>query len=257
MQTIDKIINIIKESDRLSQLIGLTVLLFLLSQILIAFGWFSLRYVALPNNFTGFYQHPWTLLTYGFFHVGFIALFFNMLLLFYFGSILLDFSQPKKLLISYLAGVLLGGMFFLFSNRFFPGMYINKTPLLGASAGVMSVMTYISMLMPHYQIKIRFLGFFKLIHILIFFVAFNLIQIPLGNPGGYFAHFGGIIAGLIIFATDKYLVKSTKEITTKNSVSSPKQRKTSRLDAILDKINQSGYESLTNEEKEELFKQSK
>jgi membrane associated rhomboid family serine protease len=246
------ILKKLKQSDNLDILIGLNIILFLISQVLLAFDWFSLRWVALSPQIEQLFSHPWTIITYGFFHQGFIALFFNLLLLFYFGSILLDFASQKKLTQLYFWGVPAGGIFFLASYRFFPDMYIIDSPLLGASAGVMSVMTYISLLMPHYQIKIRFLGFFKLIHILIFFIVFNLLQIPLGNPGGYFAHLGGLTAGFIIFVISEKQLFNKKNNTDNFLISKEK-----RIDDILDKISRSGYESLTQNEKNELFKQSK
>ena len=253
-----EILQKIKQAGSLEIIIGLNVLLFLFAKIFMAFGWFSLKYVALPLHFEDFLPRFWTLLTYGFFHQDFISLFFNMLLLFYFGSILTDFQPEKKVAFLYLSGVVLGGLFFLASYALFPGMYVVKSPLLGASAGMMAVMTYTAMLLPKYQIKIRFLGYFKLIHILIFFVALNLLQIPLGNPGGYFAHFGGLAAGLLwFFLSGRFKHASVKTEIFGSSSNREPMRRRERIDAILDKINRSGYDSLTQAEKEELFRQSK
>ncbi len=250
-----QISKFINRQDQLNLLIITNLAFYLLSQIFIALTWFSLRWVALPYNLDDLLSKWWTVITYGFFHQGFIALFFNMVLLFYFGRILLDFDTPKKFLGIYFSGILLGAVFFVFSYRLFPGFYVIKAPLLGASAGVMAVITYISLKLPHYQIKIRFLGFFKLIHLLIFLVLFNLLQIPLGNPGGYFAHLGGLSAGFVFFL---FSLRQKKNMVSKPSVFSiSKPKKERNIDAILDKISRSGYESLTDEEKEELFKQSK
>jgi len=253
-----EIIRKIKQAGSLEIIIGLNVLLFLFAEIFKAFGWFSLRWVALPVEYNKFLQKFWTLLTYGFFHQDFISLFFNMLLLFYFGSILLDFKSEKKLSFLYLYGVIFGGIFFLGSYYFFPEMFVKENSLLGASAGMMAVMTYTALLLPSYQIKIRFLGYFKLMHILIFFIVLNLLQIPLGNPGGYFAHFGGMAIALFLFYVDKQRKKANlhKDIFSTGGSSQPLRRR-ERIDAILDKINRSGYESLTQAEKDELFRQSK
>jgi len=250
-----KISVFVKQQEALNLLIGSTVVLFLLAQILIALHWFSLRYIALPIELDVFLKHWWTIITYGFFHQDFLALFFNMLLLFYFGSILSDFKPGQKIWQIYLSGIFLGAVFFLLSYRWLPDFYVKKGPLLGASAGVMAVMTYATLLTPHYQIKIRFLGYFKLVHILIFFVLFNLLQIPLGNPGGYFAHLGGLTAGFIWFWIDQSL-KRKNTTTPFNHIQKPKLQKETEIDRILDKISRSGYESLTDEEKAELFKQS-
>jgi len=248
-----RFIKLIKQQDSLNLLIVSNLVLYLFSQILIAIKWFSLSWIALPYDWHYLLSKWWTPVTYGFFHQDFIALFFNMLLLFYFGRILLDFETPKKLLIIYFFGVLSGGGFFVISYRLFPDFYIIKAPLLGASAGIMAVVTYTALKLPHYLIKIRFLGFFKLMYILIFLVLFNLLQIPLGNPGGYFAHLGGLSAGFLFFLWD--LRQKEKNISTSIlSISKPKKEK--NIDVILDKINRSGYESLTQAEKEELFRHS-
>ncbi len=254
MRRLKEIEQYLKHQDYLNLIIISNLVLFLLAQILIAFNAFSLRFVALPYDFDKLGTHWWTVLTYGFFHQGLLALFFNMLLLFYFGSILLDFKSEKVLVQVYGAGLLFGALFFELSYRFFSDFYVFKGSLLGASAGVMAVMTYISLLMPQYQIKIRFLGFFKLIHILILVILFNLLQIPLGNPGGYFAHLGGLTAGFIFF-----LLAQQQKIRQQNALKSKIQQPAkvkNKIDPILDKISRSGYDSLTQAEKDELFKQS-
>ena len=249
------IIRYIKTQDQLNLLIFINLLMYLFSQILMALKFFSLRWVALPYSIEQFFSKWWTIITYGFFHQGFLALLFNMILLYYFGRIFLDFDTERKFFEIYFTGIISGGLFFVLSYQLFPGFYIIKAPLLGASAGVMAIITYISLKLPHYQIKIRFLGFFKLIHLLIFLVLFNLLQIPLGNPGGFFAHLGGLSAGFVFFLL--YLQQRKKTISKPNIFSINKPKKERNIDTILDKISRSGYESLTDEEKEELFKQSK
>jgi len=242
-----KIQYYIQQQDILNWIILIHIFFYLVAQILKAFHVFSLRLVALPPQIQDITQ-IWRLFSYGIFHQGFIALFFNMLLLFYFGSILLDYRSEKRLLWLYITGILSGGIFFLISYRLFPGFYVEKNPLLGASAGVMAVITYIALLLPAYQIKIRFLGHFKLLHLLLYLILFNLLQIPLGNPGGYFAHLGGLTAGFIFYVFDRYLIIEQKD---------KKSAQKSDVDTILDKISRSGYESLTKDEKETLFRQSK
>ena len=243
----------IKKMNILETIISLDVLLFVFAKILVALKVFSFLSVALPFTVNDFKARFWTLLTYGFFHISFVDLFVNMLMLFYFGSIFLDFASPKKFKQIFITAVIFGGIFFLGSYQLLPDAYVVKTPLLGASAGLMGIVTYISLRMPQYQIKIRFIGYIKLIHILIFFLVLNLLQLPLGNPGGYFAHLGGLAIGFMFFVVDKhYATKNT--ITYKNT--HKKQSNSSEIDAILDKIRQSGYESLSDEEKAFLFKQS-
>jgi len=248
------VFSYLKNFNSLEWIIGLNVAFFLIPKILKSFGWFTYQSVALAYDEHHFLEQIGRLFSYGFFHYGFVALFFNMLLLFYFGSILLDYISDKKFLIIYFLGIIFGGLFFWWSHILFKNLFITKSPLLGASAGVMAVMTYVSLLLPHYQIKIRFLGFYKLIHILIFFIIFNLLQIPLGNPGGYFAHLGGLTIGFAIFIFDKFIQE--KILPHQNSDKSPPTSE-EIIDRLLEKISRSGYNSLTKEEKDELFRQSK
>ncbi len=237
-------------------LIGILLVVFMISYIFYSFKIFRFDWIALSPDAKLLATKPWTIITYGFFHSRFIALFFNLVLIFYFGNIFIDFLSNKKFWLTFFAGVLFGAIFFVYSFKFFPKMFINKGALLGSSAGIMAIMTYISSKFPHYQIRFRFLGDFKLIYILIFFIAFNLLQIPLGNPGGYFAHLGGLLAGFLFFVVDKFLEKKQK-ISTKINVNDESIGKNYKMNIILDKINRSGYESLTDEEKEFLFRQGK
>ncbi len=251
-----KLINKIKKFNALESIISIEVALFLIAQLLYAVKVFSFSTVALPYTFEAWFGKIWTIISYGFFHFSFIDLFFNMLLLFYFGSIFLDYASSKKFWQLFLSGIIAGGIFFLLSYYWLPDAYVTKSPLLGASAGLMAIMTYISMKMPHYQIKIRFVGYIKLIHILIFFIAFNLLQLPLGNPGGYFAHLGGLAIGFLFFAIEKSFNKPKSIFDKKPFNKQEYIPKNTKIDMLLDKIRQSGYESLSKEEKDYLFRQS-
>jgi membrane associated rhomboid family serine protease len=244
--------NIIQRKNPIEILSGLFVLFYFISFVLYALKLFQFKWVALSYQTGDLLYHPWTLLTYSFFHAGFIALLFNLILLFYFGSVFLDNFSYKKFWQIFLSGVILGGLTFLISYIKLPDFYVQKGALLGASAGIMSIITYVSLNFPNYPLRIRFLGYIKLKYIFIFFLVFNLLQIPLGNPGGYFAHLGGVLAGLIWIGIEK--ISKTKKIDN-NDIFSEENGKNYKLNKILEKINSSGYDSLTNEEKDYLFRQ--
>ncbi len=250
-------IRYIKTKNPVELLISISVIIFLVSYLLFSFGLFRFSWIALPLDFDNFTAKPWTIITYAFFHSRFIALVFNMILLFYFGSILLDYTSKKVFLILFFTGVILGGVFFMYSYKFFPKMFVNRGALLGASAGIMAVLTYISIKMPHFQMRIRFLGNIKLMYILIFFIIFNLLQIPLGNPGGYFAPLGGLLTGFIFFIVEKYTFKRKEKTSFSVNINDENTGKNYKINLILEKINRSGYESLSDEEKEFLFRQGR
>jgi len=230
------------------------------------FDWF-----ALPSTFESFIVKPWTIISYGFLHSSFLHIFFNSVLLFYFGNLFLDFFSKRDFIIYYFSGIVIGGLIYLLSYTFFPALVHQNTSLVGASAGVTAVLIGIATKIPNYAIQFRFIGAIKLWYIAVGIVILDIIQIPLGNTGGHLAHLGGALIGFLLTTqTDKSdnlssffgnFFKSKKQSPLKtvykrtnplssNQTSNAHQRK---IDAILDKISKSGYETLNQEEKDFLF----
>jgi len=235
----------------------------------IIFDWF-----ALPAEFNELIYKPWTIFTYSFLHAGIWHILSNMLVLYYIGNLFLDYFTQKQFLNYYILGALGGGILFVISYNFFPAFKNTNSILVGASAAVTAIFIGITTYIPNYQIKIRFIGFVKLWHLAAIWVGLDIIQIPVENSGGHLAHLGGAIIGFLLtseYHKDgkllKYLTnifkqknqkplktvyKSAKRTKTNNSVINQK-----RIDTILDKISKSGYETLTKEEKDFLFKSGK
>ena len=149
---------------------------------------------------------------------------------------------------------------------------------MGASAGVYAILVGITTYLPNYQFKVPLLGYIKLWHITAFYLLIDVIQIPVRNTGGHIAHLGGALFGFLyvhyasnkeinIFSSVKSLFqKKEKKSPLKTVYNSGKARKKpvfhknenqQQIDAILDKISKSGYDTLTKEEKDFLFKQGK
>ena len=126
----------------------------------------------------------------------------------------------------------------------------------GASAGVMSVLFFLSAYDPQYRIRIIFFDI-KILYITLFIFFYDIIQIPLNNSGGHIAHVGGALWGYL-YAMSIYKNSfniDLKEIINKLKFSNlNKSENQKMIDSILDKISESGYESLTKKEKELLFK---
>ncbi len=231
------------------------------------FEWF-----ALPSIFESFIVKPWTIISYGFSHKGFLHILLNSVLLFYFGNLFLDFFSKRDFLSYYFLGIIVGGIAFLTSYNFFPALIHQNNSLVGASAGVTAILIGIATKIPNYALQLRFIGALKLWYIAIGFILWFIIQLSAGiNTGGNLAHLGGALTGFLLTTqTDKgknfssflgNLFKSRKQSPLKtvykkaNPVSNTKssnghQRK---VDAILDKISKSGYETLNQEEKDFLF----
>lgn len=230
------------------------------------------EWFALPANLSGFISRPWSMVTYGFLHGDFFHLLFNMIYLNFIGRLFLDYFFPKKLLNFYLLGTISGGILFLITYNYFPALQNSNAILLGASAGLMAIMAGITTHIPNYELKIPLIGFVKLWVIAAVFIAIDLISIT-DNTGGRFAHLGGALYGfLAIYYKDSFKLKNPfKDLFKKKSPlktsyksstkSTPKTDNSptnqQKIDAILDKISKSGYESLSKEEKDFLFQQGK
>ena len=215
---------------------------------------------------------PWSIISYSFFHSGFFHLFWNMIILLYSGQIFLNLFPNKMFLSTYFVGVIFGGIIFIFCYNVFPVFFNSYSTMIGSSAGVMAILIFICVYSPNYEIRILFFNI-KLLYIGLFFVFFDIIQIPYGNAGGHFAHLGGSLVGFIyarqikngkdIFDSFSFLIisifyknKKKENKIIKNDYRNilHKDINQKKIDRILDKINSSGYDSLSKEEKDFLFK---
>lgn len=233
--------------------------------------WFSLN-----SEFNFFITKPWTIISYGFLHADFIHILFNLIVLYYFGNLFIQYFTQKQLLTFYLLGTFFGGLVFLLSYSYFPLFANQQVPLVGASAGISAIIVGIATYMPNYQLKLRLIGFVKLWHLAAIYIALDVLQLAGDNAGGHFAHIGGAIFGFLyvnqasntetkiwnkiatIFSVKKKplktVYKSKKTTVKKQTNTTYKQQK---INAILDKISKSGYDTLSQDEKDFLFKQGK
>jgi membrane associated rhomboid family serine protease len=232
-----------------------------------------LEYFYIPSNIGKLIIRPWTILTNIFFHAGFWHLLGNMMLLYFIGRILEDFMDFKKIWKIFLYGGISGALLFVTSYNIFPvfNEVVGYKKLLGASGGVTAILVATGTYLPRYQIRPFGLFNVELRWVALFFVFRDLYMFPVSdNTGGLFAHMGGAIFGLV------YVLNLQGRITTPNLNQKPffwdRQRdersrgpiitdkkpkpNQEEVDAILDKISQSGYDSLSKHEKEILFKAS-
>lgn len=226
---------------------------------------------------------PWTLLTYAFFHGGIMHLIFNLLVLNFAARLFLTFFTQKQFLGLYLLAAIFSGLIFVLTYFLFAGAGI----LIGASGAIMAVMIASATYAPFYQLRLLLIGNVKLWHIAAVFLILDLIQLPTNNMGGHIAHLGGAFFGFIFIkllqnGTDLSLIitnvinffanifkpkKGTPFKKVHRNPTQPKEKNVSKIvvkdktqqqiDEILDKISQSGYDSLTKDEKEFLFRAGK
>lgn len=232
------------------------------------------RQLSVPSQYSSLATKPWTFLTYMFTQREFFHLLFNMLWLFWLGNIFLDFLNKRQFIFSYILGGLAGGLAYLLIYNYIP-VFRNDAQfsyLLGSSASVMAIVVGTATLLPDYSIRMLFFGNVKLKYLALVFVILDLIGIAGRNPGGSLSHLGGALFGFLFISRlqkgkdwSKMFVRKKKPKLQVTRNDEPKYSPTvSRtipnqeyIDTILDKISQSGYDNLTKEEKEALFKASK
>ena len=238
-------------------------------------------WIALSSDLGMFIRTPWTLITFNFFHGGFLHLIFNLMVLHFSGRLFSTYFTDKQLFGVYVLGGIFSGITFVLSY-----IFIGKAGLLvGASGAIMAILIATATYAPFMLLRIPLIGIVKLWHVAFVILLVDLIQMPLDNTGGHLAHLGGALFGFIYIkllqsGTDitkpfsalldafANLLKKKKKTpfkkvhrnTTKNVVNSSESKKDftqKQIDDILDKISKSGYDSLTKEEKEFLFKAGK
>ncbi len=246
-----------------------------------------LGYLALPADPQMILKKPWTIVSYMFLHYDFFHILFNMLWLYWFGKIFLEYLNPKKLISVYLLGGLIGGLVYVLAFNLFPAFEesVAQSVALGASAAVLAIVMAISFYVPDYTLYLMFLGPVKLKYIALVTVAIDILSIKSGNAGGHIAHLGGAFFGFL-YATQLrrgndmvkgfnrlmdslfslFKRKSGMKVKYKRPPGRPetdmeynarRAEEQRRIDEILDKIARNGYEGLSREEKEILFKSGK
>ncbi|MGE5383573.1 MAG: rhomboid family intramembrane serine protease [Omnitrophica WOR_2 bacterium] len=245
---------------------------------------YLLSLFALPANVNVFIARPWTIISYMFLHFEFLHILFNMLWLYWFGVIFAQYLSQRQLLGTYLFGGIIGGLFYILAYNMFPVFDLARghALALGASASVLAIVVAISFYVPNYTINLFLLGPIKIKYIALITVAMDLLMINNGNAGGHLAHLGGALWGFAyikmlphfdptkifsIFSQEnvskykssrkrKFKVQYGKPPVSDEDFNLQKKEKQQKIDKILDKISQSGYNSLTKEEKELLFSSS-
>jgi membrane associated rhomboid family serine protease len=237
------------------------------------------NWLAISSEPTTVLTRPWTLLTYAFFHYGFLHLFFNMMVLNFSSRLFLIFFTQKQYLGLYILSAIFSALCFVLSFYFLH----QTSSMVGASAAIMALLVATTAYQPLMEIRLLLIGNVKLWHITAVLLLLDLLQIQMNNTGGHIAHLSGAFFGYIYIkllqnGTDlsrivdsilnlfskkqstpfkKVHVNPKKPAAKRESKIVIKDKTQQQLDDILDKISQSGYDSLTAEEKEFLFKAGK
>lgn len=205
--------------------------------------------VMLPASWTALAHRPWTLLTYMVSHYDVWHILMNLLWLYFFGAIMLQVNSGRRLVTLYLAGGLAGGVAFML-------MHGHTFWLTGASSSALAIVTAVMILAPDYRVNLLFFGPARMLWVGV--VALVLIGVASGTSGAgqLAAHLGGMAAGALMALAWKYRRRSAarKAHAPKSEPELPQMPDTELLDMLLDKVRRSGYGSLTERERNELFR---
>lgn len=240
----------------------------------------------IPPVFAEFITRPWTIITYAFTHdlSGLFHIFFNMLTLYWFGKLFVEYLGSDKLVALYVLGAIAAAVFYLLMFNtvpFFKSQALDFPGMVGASGAIFAIMVGAATLLPDYTFFLLFLGPVKIKYIAAVMIFISYLGTVGGNAGGNLAHLGGALMGFVyikqlqagvnwggwittVLDWIKNLFKPRSNVKVSYRKSEPKRKSTAQskatqeeIDAILDKISDRGYESLSKDEKEKLFNASK
>jgi len=280
-----------RNGSNLTRLIYINVAVFVLITLVAGIGFLlnnqdvsgkALNLLSVPASLNALLLRPWTLITYMFTHKDIWHILFNMLWLYSFGRIFLEYLDQRKLVAVYLLGGLSGALVYILSFNIFPAFtgVLADSAAIGASASVMAIVIAISAYVPDYTVQLFLFGRIKIKYLALAIFVFTSIMDFSVNSGGKLAHIGGAFFGYLyilnlkhgrdmgkgfnsiidffvtIFKPGKKLKVTHKKVATEYEYNKIKVEQQKTINHILDKISKGGYDSLTKEEKETLFKES-
>ena len=157
----------------------------------------ALNLFSVPSSFKALLLRPWTLITYMFVHKDIWHILFNMLWLYWFGRIFLEYLDQRKLVAVYLLGGISGALVYILSFNIFPAFagVVSESVAIGASASVMAIVIAIAAYVPDYTVHLFLFGRIKIKYMaLAIFVLTSIMDFSV-NSGGKLAHIGGAFFG--------------------------------------------------------------
>jgi membrane associated rhomboid family serine protease len=287
----DDIKKTFREGTNLIKLIYINIGVFILITLTAIIGFLvkdpfisekALNLFSVPSLFSSFILRPWTIITYMFVHQDIWHILFNMLWLYWFGGIFLEYLDQRKLVAVYLLGGISGALVYMISFNIFPAFagVVSESVAIGASASVMAIVIAVAAYVPNYTVNLFLFGQVKIKYLALgIFILTSVMDFSV-NSGGKLAHIGGAFFGYFytlgirqghdigsginrIIDSIATLFKPRKKIkvTHRKPANEYEYNKTkvehqAKINIILDKISKGGYDSLTREEKDILFRES-
>lgn len=276
-----------RSGNGLMKLILINIIVFVVFKILYVGFWLAGKpefyavvasQMCLPADISQLIFRPWSLLTNMFFHEGFFHIIFNLLFFYWFGALVEEYLGSRRLISIYVLGGIFGGIVYILAYNFIPQFKVlsARTELLGASGAIYAVAVAAATLLPNYQFHLILIGPVRIVYIVAVYLFISVVNITGGNAGGNLAHLGGAVLGFIFirqlqngndlgkpvsFILDKFenISRPKSKLKVTHSIkraTGSSQVTQEEIDEILDKINRSGYESLSKEEKQKLFSAS-
>lgn len=290
MAIIDDIKRTYRQGTMLMRIIYINIAVFVLLHVVALVGILInvptqdlVTWVQMPSDLWRLAHTPWTPVSYMFAHYDLLHILFNMLWLYWLGRIFLEYFTPKRLSALYVLGGLGGAALYLLAMNMLPHFAGHNSFLMGASASVIAIVVAVAVWAPDYKIGLLFIGEISLKWVAIVTIGIDLLSVDAGNAGGHIAHLGGAAVGAIYATALKRGTDITRPLNAcldwlaslfvrrKSGVGQPVGGKAydkrqaaasdrpteAEIDAILDKIKRSGYTSLTNHERDVLFRASR
>ena len=281
-----------RRDNALNQLLVINVLVFVALNLLRAVYYLAtgnsfghmlvLEWLAVPSAPLSFLMRPWTLLTYSFTQFSFFHILFNLLNLYWFGTLVREYLGDRRLISLYVLGAVAGAACYLACYNLLPAMRHQAAMLYGASASVTAIIVAAATLLPDYTFNLIFIGPVRIKYIAAVVVVVSIAGISGDNTGGQLAHLGGALLGFVyvrqlqrgrdlgrpIIAVGEWISgllhgRSRLRVSHRSPQATPGGKRSpltqpaqEEIDRILEKISRSGYESLSKEEKQKLFKAS-
>lgn len=239
-------------------------------------------WLSVSTNWREMIYKPWTLITAIFIHADFGHLFWNAMILYFLGQIFLVYFGEKRLLSTFVLGAIFGFLIEVLVYAIFKDG--GNGSIVGASGGILALVGAILYYRPKTPIKLFFFIEVPFWVLALLLILGDLAGMGSGDQVAHLAHLGGLLFGILSavntvnshqfmnrfdrwlsldFKTrkkaPKFKVHTNKKKTSQMTDSEYNKMETDRqkkVDAILDKISKSGYDSLSKSEKDFLFKQS-
>ncbi|MCY4778449.1 rhomboid family intramembrane serine protease [Sphingobacterium sp. UT-1RO-CII-1] len=235
----------------------------------------AVKFIGLSNSFFETIYKPWSIITFPFLYTDLFKLLFDCLFLYWFGNIFLNFLNRRQFLFVCIKASLLGGILFLSFNQI-AVLHTNPAFIFhGSTFSLVAIITAISAVVPHSQVRLFLLGNVSLKFIAIIYLAIKILTVTVLDKSAaltivtiigltlLYIHSlkNGKDWSLIFTKENKQKlkvihtsVKNTSTHSAKHKADLPNQEE---VDAILDKISVNGYDNLSRQEKETLFKASR